>query len=69
MYQQEGSMARRLSFLIGLLLGSGLCAWFVGAALIYLFTGKLLSLQTGPEGIHVNLHDPAYYEVVPAEEN
>ncbi|HUT18745.1 MAG TPA: hypothetical protein VM366_06255 [Anaerolineae bacterium] len=61
-------MARRLSFLTGLLLGSGLCAWFLGAALIYLFTGKLLSLQTGHEGIQLKLQDPTYYEVVPREE-
>jgi hypothetical protein len=61
-------MARRLSFLTGLLLGSGLCAWFLGAALIYLFTGKLLSLQTGPEGIQLKLQDPTYYEVVSREE-
>jgi hypothetical protein len=61
-------MARRLSFLIGLLLGSSLCAWFLGVALVYLFTGKLLSLQTRPEGIRLNLQDPTYYEVVPPEE-
>ena len=61
-------MARRLSFLIGLLLGSGICAWFLGAALVYLFTGKLLSLQSGPEGIRLHLHDPTYYEVVRDEE-
>jgi hypothetical protein len=61
-------MARRLSFLIGLLLGSGLCAWLLGAALVYLFTGKLLSLQAGPEGIQLTLQDPTYYEVVPGEE-
>jgi hypothetical protein len=61
-------MLRRLSFLIGLLLGSGICGWFLGAALIYLFTGKLLSLQTGPRGIQPQLQDPTYYEVVPGEE-
>jgi hypothetical protein len=61
-------MARRLAFLIGLLLGSGVCAWFLGAALVYLFTGKLLSLQTGPEGIQLQLQDPTTYEVVRGEE-
>ena len=61
-------MVRRLAFLIGLLLGSGVCAWFLGAALVYLFTGKLLSLQTGPEGIQLQLEDPTYYEVVRGEE-
>jgi hypothetical protein len=61
-------MARRLSFLIGLLLGSGFCAWFLGAALVYLFTGKLLSLQSGPQGIQLQLQDPTYYEVVRGEE-
>lgn len=61
-------MARRLAFLIGLLLGSGVCAWFLGAALVYLFTGKLLALQTGPEGIQLQLQDPTTYEVVRGEE-
>ena len=61
-------MARRLSFLIGLLLGSGICAWFLGAALVYLFTGQLLSLDTGPDGIRLQLQDPTYYEVLRREE-
>jgi hypothetical protein len=61
-------MARRLAFLIGLLLGSGACAWFLGTGLVYLFTGKLLSLDSGPQGIQLQLQDPTYYEVVRPEE-
>ena len=61
-------MVRRLSFLTGLLVGSGLCAWLLGTALIYLFTGKILSVQTGEHGIQFALHDRAYGVIVPREE-
>ena len=61
-------MVRRISFLVGLLLGSGLCAWFLGAALVYFFTGQVLSLQTGSEGIKLKLHDLSFYESMPREE-
>ena len=50
-------MFRRISFLGGLLLGSALCAWVLGAALIYLFTGKVVSLYTGAEGFRLRLND------------
>ena len=55
-------MIRRISFLSGLLLGSALCAGILGAALIYLFTGKVVSLQTGAEGFRLKLNDLALYE-------
>ena len=61
-------MVRRLSFLTGLLVGSGLCAWLLGTALIYLFTGKVLSIGIGQEGIQFALHDRAYGVIVPREE-
>jgi len=40
-------MVRRIAFLSGLVLGAGLCAWALGAALAYLFTGKFLVIQGG----------------------
>ncbi len=61
-------MVRRLSFLGGLLLGSALCAWFLGAALVFLFTGKLISLQTGSQGVKVRLNDLSLHEVWSREE-
>jgi hypothetical protein len=61
-------MLRRLSFLTGLVVGSGLCAWLLGTALIYLFTGEVLSLRVGPDGIQFALHDRAYGVIVPREE-
>ncbi len=42
-------MVRRIAFLSGLILGSGICAWALGSALIYLFTGKFPSVQVGGE--------------------
>ena len=32
---------RRIAFISGLILGSGICAWTLGTALCYLFTGKI----------------------------
>jgi hypothetical protein len=61
-------MARRISFLVGLLLGSSLCAWLLGAVLVYLFTGQVLSLQTGSGGIKIRLQDLSFSEVLPREE-
>ncbi|MBN1641158.1 MAG: hypothetical protein JXA09_07975 [Anaerolineae bacterium] len=61
-------MVRRLSFLAGLLVGSGLCAWLLGTALIYLFTGKILALHVGEDGVQFALHDRAYGVIVPREE-
>ena len=61
-------MVRRLSFLTGLLVGSGLCAWLLGTALIYLFTGKILSVEIGQDGVQFALHDQAYGVIVPREE-
>ena len=43
-------MVRRIAFLSGLILGSGICAWALGSALIYLSTGKFPSVQVGGEG-------------------
>jgi len=48
---------RRISFFSGLLLGGGLCALVLGTALVHLFTGKLISLQVGSQGIQVQLND------------
>ena len=61
-------MVRRVSFLSGLLLGSALCAWFLGGALVYVLTGKAISLWTGPEGVKVRLNDLALQEVLPGKE-
>lgn len=40
-------MIRRIAFVSGLVLGSGLCAWALGSTLVYLFTGQFPSLQIG----------------------
>ena len=42
-------MVRRVAFLSGLALGSAVCAWVLGSALTYLFTGKVPSIQVGGE--------------------
>lgn len=55
-------MVKRLSFLSGLLLGSVLCAWFLGAALVYFLSGKLISLQTGSQGFKVALNEITLFE-------
>jgi hypothetical protein len=41
---------RRIAFLGGLILGSGVFAYLLGSALIYLFTGKLSSLRMNEDG-------------------
>jgi hypothetical protein len=61
-------MIRKMSFITGLLVGSCLCAWFLGAALVYLFTGKVLSVQSRADGIKLKLQDLAFYKLVPKEE-
>jgi hypothetical protein len=38
---------RRFAFVSGLILGGGVTAWFLGAALCYLFTGKLPAIEVG----------------------
>jgi len=51
-------MIRRLAFISGLVLGSGLCAWALGSALTYLFTGKIPRVQVGGEkGFNLHLVD------------
>lgn len=42
-------MVRRIAFFSGLALGSGVCAWLLGSALTYLFTGKMPALRLGGE--------------------
>jgi hypothetical protein len=42
-------MIRRIAFLGGLILGSGLFAWGFGSAMTFLFTGKLPTLQLDRE--------------------
>ena len=61
-------MVRRASFLSGLLLGSGLCAFMLGAALIYFLTGKFVSIATGPQGVQLRLSDLALEEVAGKKE-
>ena len=41
-------MIRRIAFISGLILGSGLSALVLGSVLLYLFTGKLPALHAGP---------------------
>ena len=49
-------MVRRIAFFSGLALGSGLCAWLLGSALAYLFTGKVPTVRLGGEqGIGLEL--------------
>ena len=40
---------RRFAFASGLILGGSVTAWLLGSALCYLFTGKLPSVQVGPD--------------------
>ena len=61
-------MVRRVSFLSGLLLGSGLCAFLLGAALVHLFTGEFVSIVSGPEGVRLKLNDLAFQEVARGED-
>lgn len=41
---------RRIAFLLGLILGSGVTAYALGSVLIYLFTGKLSSVRMNEDG-------------------
>ncbi|MBN1936504.1 MAG: hypothetical protein JW934_17715 [Anaerolineae bacterium] len=53
-------MVRRIAFVSGLILGSGLSAFALGAALIYLFTGKAIAFVSSKErGLEVRLVDLA----------
>ena len=58
-------MVRRVAFVSGLALGSAVCAWVLGSALTYLFTGKVPSIHVGGEKpVAVELVDlRALYEV------
>jgi len=58
---------RRISFFSGLLLGGGLCALVLGTVLVHLFTGKLISLQVGSQGIQVQLNDLSLHRAMPGE--
>ena len=60
-------MIRRISFVSGLILGSGICAFTLGAVLTYLFTGKVISISTSKEhGLKVNLFDMQTLHETPA---
>jgi hypothetical protein len=61
-------MVRRVSFLSGLLLGSGLCAFFLGAALIHLFTGQVVSIVSSSEGVRLKLNGLAFQETARGED-
>ncbi len=51
-------MVRRIAFIGGLILGSGLSAFALGAVLVYLFTGKAIAFVSSPEqGLQVRLID------------
>jgi hypothetical protein len=41
---------RRIAFFSGLILGSSVCAWMLGSALTYLYTGKVPAIQTSEGG-------------------
>ena len=60
-------MIRRIAFVSGLILGSGICAFTLGAVLTYLFTGQVVSISTSKEqGIKVNLFDMHTLQEAPA---
>jgi len=50
-------MVRRIAFISGLILGSSLCAWGLGSALIYLFTEKLPSIRANGDKPRLDLFD------------
>ena len=51
-------MVRRIAFVSGLLLGSGVCAFTLGAVLTWLFTGNVLAISSSREhGIRAILVD------------
>ena len=54
-------MIRRIAFFSGLVLGSGFCAWVLGSALIFFFTGKMPAIVVDKaRGISVKLFDFTY---------
>ncbi len=60
-------MVRRGSFIAGLLLGSALSAFALGATMVYFFTGKLVSIHSGSGKVSLKLNDLALQEVVARE--
>lgn len=51
-------MVRRIAFLSGLLLGSGICAFALGSVLTFIFTGKMIAISTSREhGLRIALCD------------
>jgi hypothetical protein len=61
-------MVRRGSFIAGLLLGSALSAFALGAAMVYFFTGKVLSVRSASGKVSLELNDLALQEVMVREE-
>ncbi len=60
-------MVRRIAFVSGLLLGSGVCAFTLGAVLTYLFTGKVLAISSSRgHGIRATLVDTHALREMPA---
>ncbi|MBN1582930.1 MAG: hypothetical protein JXA89_19625 [Anaerolineae bacterium] len=60
-------MIRRIAFTSGLVLGSGICAFTLGAVLIFLFTGQVVAISASKEqGIKVNLFDMHTLQETPA---
>ncbi len=56
----EATVVRRIAFIGGLMLGSGLSALALGTVLIYLFTGKMIAfVYTREGGFQVKLIDLA----------
>ncbi len=56
-------MVRRVAFVGGLILGSGICAVMLGAGLTYLLTGKLLAFQfSRAHGLKATLVDPQVWQ-------
>ena len=60
-------MVRRGSFIAGLLLGAVLSAFALAAAMIYFFTGKLVSIQSASGKVGLRLNDLALQEVMARE--
>ncbi len=51
-------MVRRIAFIGGLILGSGICAFTLGVILTYLFTGQVIAITaTRGQGVSVKLFD------------
>ena len=50
-------MVRRIAFLSGLILGSGLLSWILGSALTFLLTGRIPSLRLDGRQVRLELID------------